>query len=78
MLPGDGGGYFGGGGGQYVGGCCMMTVVVVDQDSYPQLLLKRDHLVVVDLRGGGQNETNGSFKIDRVSIVKQIVVELQV
>ena len=74
-AAGGGGGYFGGGGGQYVGGCCADGAGGGGSGFLSPTLIKEGSFSSSGSAGGGQNETNGSFKIDRVSIVKQIVVE---
>ena len=53
----------------------LMVPVVVDQVSYPLNSLERVHSSTQNGSAGGGPTQNGTFKIDRVSIVKQIVVE---
>ena len=74
-AAGGGGGYFGGGGGQYVGGCCADGAGGGGSGFLSPTLLKESSFSSSNNAGGGNPGNSGTFKIDRVSIVKQIVVE---
>ena len=74
-AAGGGGGYFGGGGGQYIGGCCADGAGGGGSGYLSPTYLKESSFSRNGSAGGGQPSTDGSFKIDRVSIAKQIVVE---
>ena len=74
-AAGGGGGYFGGGGGQYVGGCCADGAGGGGSGFLSPTLLKESSFSSSNSAGGGNSGNSGTFKIDRVSIVKQIVVE---
>lgn len=74
-AAGGGGGYFGGGGGQYVGGCCADGAGGGGSGFLSSTLLKESSFSSSNSAGGGTPGNSGTFKIDRVSIVKQIVVE---
>lgn len=74
-AAGGGGGYYGGGGGQYVGGCCADGAGGGGSGFLSSTLLKESSFSSSNSAGGGTPGNSGTFKIDRVSIVKQIVVE---
>lgn len=74
-AAGGGGGYFGGGGGQYVGGCCADGAGGGGSGFLSPTLLKESSFTPRRREPWGESNTDGSFRIDRVSIVKQIVVE---
>ena len=74
-AAGGGGGYFGGGGGQYVGGCCADGAGGGGSGFLSNTLLREASFSSSNSAGGGTPGDSGTFKIDRVSIVKQIVVE---
>ena len=74
-AAGGGGGYYGGGGGQYVGGCCADGAGGGGSGYLSPTYLKESSFSREGSAGGGHPSTDGSFKIDRVSVVKQIVVE---
>lgn len=74
-AAGGGGGYFGGGGGQYVGGCCADGAGGGGSGFLSPTLLKESSFSSSNSAGGGNPSGDGTFKIDRVSIVKQIIVE---
>ena len=74
-AAGGGGGYYGGGGGQYVSGCCADGAGGGGSGFLSPTLLKESSFSSSNSAGGGNSGNSGTFKIDRVSIVKQIVVE---
>jgi hypothetical protein len=74
-AAGGGGGYFGGAGGNGFGGCCADGAGGGGSGFLSPTLLKESSFSSSNSAGGGNPSGNGTFKIDRVSIVKQIVVE---
>ena len=74
-AAGGGGGYFGGGGGQYVSGCCADGAGGGGSGFLSPTLLGNSSFSSSNTAGGGGPGSHGTFKIDRVSVVKQIVVE---
>lgn len=74
-AAGGGGGYFGGGGGQYVNGCCADGAGGGGSGYLSSTYIKEGSFSKDNSAGGGGRGQDGSFKIDRVSIVKQIQVE---
>jgi len=74
-AAGGGGGYYGGGGGQYVDGCCADGAGGGGSGFLSPTLLKESSFTPRRREPWGESNTDGSFRIDRVSIVKQIVVE---
>ena len=74
-AAGGGGGYFGGGGGQYIGGCCADGAGGGGSGFLSSQFISEGSYSYDGSAGGGYNESDGTFKIDRISVVKQIVVE---
>lgn len=73
-AAGGGAGYYGGGGGQYVGGCCADGAGGGGSGFLSSQFIGSGEFSRDNSAGGGAPGHNGSFKIDRVSVVKQATV----
>ena len=75
-AAGGGGGYYGGGGGQYINGCCADGAGGGGSGFLSSQLIKEGSILFFWLMQVAVDQLKmDTFKIDRVSIVKQIVVE---